>query len=152
MITDDTTTHGEVGDRCVKCGAKVLTACPTCGHRIRGDYHVPGVVAIGFETPRPDFCDNCGAAFPWVDRAGRIHELENRLDDEDLDPATELIVREQLEALVDAEMDEKEAARRWKRVRELAPGLWEQSGARRIIETLATEYVKRQLGLNEPGA
>jgi hypothetical protein len=146
MITDDLTCRGDTGERCTKCGAKVLRACPECGHRIRGDYHVEGVVAVGFETPVPSFCDRCGAAFPWVDRQGRIYELENRLDDEDISEGERLIVREQLEALLDADLDEREAARRWKKIRELAPGLWEKSGARSIIETLATEYVKRQIG------
>lgn len=150
LISADLTREGEIGKRCTECGAVVLQGCPECGHRIRGDYHVEGVAGVGVPPDDPpSFCDSCGAAFPWVDRRGRIHELENRLDDEGLDPAVELAVREQLEALKDAEMDEKEAARRWGRVKELAPGLWEQSGAKKIIETLATEYVKRQVGLTE---
>lgn len=145
VITDRMEHHGQIGERCTTCGGRILTACPECGYRLRGDYEVEGVMFIG-EPSRPSFCDKCGAAFPWVDRQGRIYELQNRLDDEGLDPATELLVREQLEALMDPDMDEDEAARVWKRVIGLAPGFWEKSGVRKIIESLATAYVLKQLG------
>jgi len=85
--------------------------------------------------------------YPWVDRAGRILDLENLLDREDLEPATELAVREQLEALMDPDIDEKTAEKRWRRVRELAPGLWENSGAQSVATSLMTEALKRALGL-----
>lgn len=147
LVTDDTTRHGEIGNRCTVCGAPVLRACPVCEHRIRGDYHVEGVAVIGL-APRspPNFCDGCGAAFPWVDRQGRIYELQNLLDEEGLDSASELIAREQLEALLNADINEEEAVRRWKKVKELAPGLWEKSGASSIIESLVSSYIRGQIG------
>jgi hypothetical protein len=135
----------QIGERCTTCGARILIACPECGHRLRGEYYVEGVLGWSADTPRPSFCDKCGTAFPWVDRQGRIYELQNRLDDEGLDPAIELAVREQLDALLDPDMDEKEAARIWKRVIESAPGLWEKTGAKKIIESVATAYVLKQL-------
>jgi hypothetical protein len=146
LITDDVSRHPEVGVRCTKCGAAVLVACPDCGHRIRGAYYVEGVVFLGEPSPPPNFCDSCGAAFPWVDRQGRIYELQNLLDAEQLDSASELIVQEQLKALVNADIDDEEAVRRWKKVKELAPGLWEKSGARSIIESVATAYIRSHLG------
>jgi hypothetical protein len=147
LITDDTSRHPEIGQRCTKCGAPVLTACVECGHRIQGDYHVEGVATIGFApADPPNFCDECGAAFPWVDRQGRIYELQNRLDDEHLDSSSELIAREQLEALLNVDIDDEEAVQRWKKVKELAPGLWEKSGARTIIESLATAYIRAHAG------
>jgi hypothetical protein len=145
MITDDMILMPEVGERCTKCGAEVLTACPRCDFRIRGDYFVEGFFG-GEEAPRPNFCDKCGEAFPWVDRQGRIYELQNRLDDEHLDPADELLVREQLEALMSADIDDEEAVRRWRKIKDLAPGLWEKSGARRIIESVASAYIRSQIG------
>jgi hypothetical protein len=81
-----------------------------------------------------------------VNRQGRIYELQNRLAEEDLDPASELIVREQLEALLDSDIEDEEAARRWSKVKELAPGLWEKSGARTIIDSLATAYIRKHVG------
>lgn len=96
---------------------------------------------------RPEFCRDCGSPYPWVDRAGRIQHLENLLDDEHLDDATELAVREQLEALTDPDLDDKTAERRWRRVGELAPGMWEKSGARAVATSLMTEALKRALDL-----
>ena len=105
-----------------------------------------GVIDLTPASDPPNFCDRCGSAFPWVDRQGRIFELQNKLDDEHLDQATELLVREQLEALLNADIDDEEAARRWKKIKELAPGLWEKSGVRNIIESLVTAYVRAQAG------
>lgn len=135
------------GKRCSQCGAVVLTACVACGSPIRGELIVPGVVAIGFEYVPPDFCDDCGAPFPWVGRQGRIHELENLLDEEHLDPADELAVREQLRALAANDLDEDEQARRWRRVKKLAPGLLQKGAAQRIVESVATAVVRARLGL-----
>jgi hypothetical protein len=44
------------------------------------------------EYAPPDFCIQCAKPFPWVSRQGRSYELMNLLDDEQLDPATELEV------------------------------------------------------------
>jgi hypothetical protein len=139
--------NSEVPKRCPECGAEVLTACPSCGHRIRGYRSVPGVVDLTGQYARPDFCDECSTPFPWVTRQGRIYELMNLLDQEDLDAATELEVREQLEALADSEIDDAEAKRRWQRVKKGAPGLWEKSGARNILETVVSAAIKGGLGL-----
>ena len=131
---------GPIPPRCAAGGAKILTACPECGERIRG---------LGGEADYepPDFCDHCSSPLPWVSRQGRIYELMNLLDDEDLDAATELDVREQLEALHDPDLDEQEAARRWKRVKDAAPELWSKSGAQRILETVVGATIKSQLGV-----
>jgi len=52
-----------------------------------------------------------------------------------------------LEALLNADLDEEEAVRRWKKIKELAPGLWEKSGARSIMESLATTYIRTHVGI-----
>jgi hypothetical protein len=140
-------TLGEVGERCPTCGAKVLTGCPKCRTRIRGYYHVSGVISFTGDYAPPRFCDSCGAPFPWLDRQGRIFELENMLDDEDLDDASELAVREQLRALADPDLDEDEERKRWERVKRYAPGLWEKSGGRAILETVVSAAIRGQLGL-----
>lgn len=51
---------------CNQCGQKTIIACPECSHPIKGYFEVPGVVAIGFETPVPRHCENCGKPYPWV--------------------------------------------------------------------------------------
>jgi hypothetical protein len=142
--------HVETGDttkwpfskRCPECGAQILTACPTCGSRIRGyTEHYTSVM----DYKPPSFCDSCGGPFPWVDRKGRIYQLENILDDEDLDEATRLKVRESLEALQRSDLSEDEESRLWKRVKALSPGLMDAGG--RIIESLVSGAIRAQLGL-----
>jgi hypothetical protein len=64
---------------------------------------------------------------------------------ERLDPATELYVREQLDALADPELTEDQQRERWKRIKERAPGLTAAGG--RIIEGLASAAIRQQLGL-----
>lgn len=127
--------------RCLYCGAKVLFGCTSCPARIRGELR--GVVQYEFQPP--DFCDHCGAPHPWLSRQGRIYELMNILDEEDLDPADELAVREQLEPLANPDLDDAEQERRWRRVRELAPTLWEKSGAQRIIKTVVSAAIRARL-------
>lgn len=98
-------------------------------------------------TARPDFCEDCGAPFPWLSRQGRIYLLENMLDKEDIDGATRLAVQEQLEALVNPDLEEAEEERHWQRVKALVPGSWEKSGAQKILETVVSAAIKAQLGL-----
>jgi hypothetical protein len=123
----------------------VLTHCPACNFRIRGYHYIPNVVH-GHYT-KPDFCDNCGAAFPWVGRQARIYELQNRLDDENLDPATELVVREQLDALIDPDLDEADQVKRWQRIKNAAPDFLLKAATSPIVTTLVTAEAKKQLGL-----
>lgn len=50
---------------CTECGAETITACPECKAQIRGYYHVPGVIgSFGYE--KPNYCHNCGEAYPWT--------------------------------------------------------------------------------------
>jgi hypothetical protein len=142
----NTKTRADLSERCATCGAVVLVKCPVCGHRLRGRFYVARVIVTQDYEP-PDFCDGCGAPFPWVSRQGRIYELMNLLDDSELDPATELEVREQLEALSNPDVPDDEAARRWAKIKEKAPTLWEKTGAQRIIETVVTAAIKAQLDI-----
>jgi hypothetical protein len=93
---------------CPECGQKVINRCPSCSEPILG----PEAIADAFGNldtegwSRPEFCRRCGGAFPWVDRQGRIYQLENMLADEGLDEATEFAVREQLEALANPDLSE----------------------------------------------
>ena len=73
--------------------------------------------------------------------------LQNLLDEEDLDPANELEVREQLQILMSGDLADEEQHRRWERVKQLAPGLWANSGARTILESVVSASIKAALGL-----
>jgi hypothetical protein len=146
VISIDTTSKG-ASQRCSECGATVLTSCERCGHRIRGYYYVEGVIGWSSEYSPPSFCHECGSPYPWVGRTGRIYELENRLEEEELDPAEALALREDIEALIAADPDnEEEQKRLWQRIARRAPAVWEKSGARTITETLVTAAVRRSMG------
>jgi hypothetical protein len=142
VITGAIDPTNPVQQRCHTCGAQVLTKCEGCGARLRG---LPERVA-GRLTP-PDFCDECGSPHPWLTRQGRIYMLQNMLDEESLDPALALEVREQLEALTDPDLEESEQRERWERVRQLAPTFWDKSGAQKVLETVVSSAIKSGLGL-----
>jgi hypothetical protein len=67
---------------CVKCGEPTIDACPNCQKHIKGEYYVPGVVAISSHTPSaPSFCPECGKSYPWTDRRLAVaKELADDLD------------------------------------------------------------------------
>jgi len=51
---------------CGTCGAETIDKCPSCGHFIRGFYHIPGVVSMS-DFAAPAFCYNCGKPYPWTE-------------------------------------------------------------------------------------
>jgi hypothetical protein len=133
--------------RCAICGAEVLTECPRCQKMIRGSYFVPGFIGFTENYESPDFCADCGHPFPWASRQARIWELMNLLEAEQLDPAAELAVREQLQALATIDVEDAEQEGGWERVRRLAPTLWEKTGVQQIVTTLVLAEARVRLGL-----
>jgi hypothetical protein len=131
VATDDLNrrAHGEWLQHCATCGAEILSWCPGCGTRIKGRHIAP---AVGSTYVPPEFCDFCGAPFPWVGRQGRIYALENRLvGDAHLDPAIDRDVRDCLKALAaldPADLGSERDVQLWQRIREVAPALWEALG------------------------
>jgi hypothetical protein len=106
----------------------------------------PGVARRAGAKPVP-FCDGCGSAHPWATRQERIYELENLLEEEDIDPADELVVREHLERLRDGEaLSEKDQAELWKKVKAAAPKLITGAG-KTIVVPLISAVIRRQLGI-----
>lgn len=138
--TGDTETNA-VFDHCPECGAPVLTGCLSCGRRIRGWWRG----GIDAERVVPPFCEFCGSPHPWADRKSRVYQLENLLDAEDLDEPTRLKVHSELEALSKSDLPEEEEAQRWRRVKEMAPGLID--AGQRIIESVVSAAIRAQVGL-----
>lgn len=64
-ITDMYDSYPDDGQKyCGKCGSETIYKCPVCDVKIRGFYHVEGVV--GFNGPEvPLNCHNCGKSYPW---------------------------------------------------------------------------------------
>jgi hypothetical protein len=73
---------------CAKCGAATIHACQTCGAEIKGDYDVEGVIAIGFSTPVPTHCENCGQPFPW---SAKLHAAAKAVEKGDVGDALTLV-------------------------------------------------------------
>ena len=53
---------------CEKCGSNTVFKCLHCNTKIRGYYHVEGVVGGG-GADVPLNCHNCGKSYPWKNRA-----------------------------------------------------------------------------------
>lgn len=52
---------------CSKCGEATVTSCQHCNADIKGFYHMARVANL-LPYHGPNFCDNCGAAYPWTER------------------------------------------------------------------------------------
>ena len=69
-------------DFCNKCGEKTITTCQECNAKIRGKYHVPGAVRLGYNYTTPSYCSSCGVAYPWVaEKLNAAMELADLLDE-----------------------------------------------------------------------
>lgn len=87
VITDSYDQYPEHGKSfCDTCGEKTITQCLHCGSNIHGDYEEVGVCCLGFSTPAPAYCYNCGKPFPWTEsNLNSLKELlllENLTDSE----------------------------------------------------------------------
>ena len=56
-------------------------------------------------------------------------------------------MHEQLTALLNPELDEKEQLKRWKRIREAAPGFLLNTASQPIVVSLITGVARKELGL-----
>src|ERR1700722_15543237 len=91
QITDRARQYPEFRSKfCKKCGAATIDACPTCNTPIPGEYVSEGVISIGFTTPIPSYCTNCGTAYPWHQAAiDNLKEIlrEGDLSEQDIEAA-----------------------------------------------------------------
>lgn len=122
---------------CPECGAELLGCCAVC---------LGGIRLNAGQSP-PKFCADCGKPFPWLTRPERFYQLENMLDREDADEATQLLVQDDFKALrTSSELDEKQQLEIWKRVRTMAPSLF-SGPCLEVTKTLLTPYLQEGLGL-----
>lgn len=137
---------GPVAPRCGRCGAEILTACPSCNSPLRGSY--VGVAVVG---GAPDnFCWSCGDPYPWATRQAIVYHIENLLaGDKTLAEGDRRALREQLASLNQTPSAgkgvEHEQVAALKALRTLAPTIW--NAAAPLVTALATAEMKRQLGL-----
>ena len=127
---------------CPKCGKATIDVCQNCKAGIRGEYYVPGVVAVTRYKP-PRFCYRCGSPFPWtVEKISAAKELADELDE-----LTEND-RETLKGTIDdlsADSPRTEiAARRYRRVMAKA-GKGVAASMKHVMIEVATEVAKRAM-------
>jgi hypothetical protein len=131
---------------CGQCGAPVLQRCGSCGALLLGTVRFIPPLPSRMEEP-DSFCWDCGEPYPWAGREERVVKLFDRIDHEDLDPATLLTVREQI-AILSAPVNEAtddERVQAGNRIMDLAPGAWK--ALLPVLQGLLTAEAKRQLGL-----
>lgn len=93
VLTDRLENSARDDKFCDKCGARAISKCPTCNANIRGDIKDSGVLVLGYTTPAPKYCPECGAPFPWtvstIEALKEIAELDDELTSEDVETLTE---------------------------------------------------------------
>ncbi len=128
---------------CERCGAPTIVACPNCGQPIRGEYHVEGVIAAGFEFPAPGFCAKCGHAYPWT--AARLEAARALADDLDaLSGEEREVLKKSLDDLVRDTPQTQVAAQRFKKFAATA-GKQAADGLRAILIDVVSEAAKKAL-------
>ena len=70
--------------KCDKCGEDTIHECPECGTPIRGEYQVEGVVDMTSGPDPKDYCHQCGASYPWADKAEDFADVDASVLDEEL--------------------------------------------------------------------
>jgi hypothetical protein len=104
---------------------------------------------IGFASePLPSCCDGCGAAHPWATREQRICELENILDEENIDEADRVFVRDRLRERREAkDLDGKRERQLWTQIRDRSGRFLTSQPVQRIPETVVSAAIRSQLGI-----
>jgi len=128
---------------CEKCGAKTMDTCPKCQQKIRGEYHVPGVVNLTVKTAPPRFCHHCGEPYPWTESSlNAAREYIRELDG--LDDNERGIMSRSLDDLVRDTPNSNVAVLRFKKLAAKV-GLEAWKGLKEIIIRVVTEGIAKQL-------
>lgn len=127
---------------CPKCGKQTTQTCLKCYSEIKGYYHVDNVISFSNYSTHA-FCDNCGEAYPWTERARKaahdiIHFSETLSFDEmiELDNSIQELIKDSPQSKL-AELDFKKYAA--KAGKEVANGL------RDILIDIVSETLKKSI-------
>ena len=135
-----------VPDRCITCGQETLVKCPNCSFRIRGNKTGKGYFDFD-DAPNPGFCDICGEIFPWATRTERIYELENRLDQESIDPEDRAAIAIELGKLLNLELTEEEQKSIWLRISEKAGQSLRSPRIADLVASIASKVILKAMGM-----
>lgn len=130
-------------DYCEECGQPTITECPSCDASIPGEYHVPNVVSLsGSDFEAPDFCGDCGDAYPWMaEQLDAARELAREMEGLDADERD--LLEESLDDIVQETPRTELAAKRVKELMAKAKG----PGAQALTSILSNIATKAAMGL-----
>lgn len=135
-------------NHCDECGEKTIMACPECSTPIRGEYQVPGVVAITHYSA-PAFCHSCGTSFPWTQR--KLDAAKELADEfEELTKKEREKLKGSLDDLISDTPKTQVAEARFKRLMKKA-GREAYDGMKSILVDVVSEAVKKSVfGIYKP--
>lgn len=106
---------------CKKCGASVIEQCLNCRALIPGAY--PGVIEPLGSIPVPDYCNQCGKAYPWTSK--KIEEIKNVVHtSQELQEKDKTQIENALEQLNRGNLSDKEQITIFTKFKKLAPKAW----------------------------
>jgi len=126
---------------CSKCGERTIRTCSSCNNPIPGQYHVEGVVSVGFRYHPPAYCQSCGSAFPWTTRGIQAAIEFAKLE---LDEADKEVFEQNVGELVKDSPQTKVAAARIRKVFAKSGSAFGDS-IREILVDIASESAKKML-------
>lgn len=151
VVDPDTRTSFDVSSQgtrtvdkfCAGCGSPVMFRCPSCEQPLPG--HRLG--ALG-RPKADDFCRQCGGAFPWTSRSGKIARLRDLLANEELDDHDRMEAQEALDVLTtpaDAHTEEQRRRALGKLKGLASAGWW--NIAMPVLTSFLSAELRRQAGL-----
>lgn len=127
---------------CSQCGIQTITACQSCSTAIRGCYHVPGVIGL-FRYSKPQYCFQCGTAFPWTTASlAAASDLVDDLDTLTSDEKQQL--KDSLPDLIRETPKTPVAEGRFKRIMKKV-GAEAAGGIRAVLIDVVSEAVKKSI-------
>lgn len=134
----------ELAKFCNRCGAPILTACPSCGTALRGYYHVPMVVSARKYQP-PSFCFSCGQPMPWTaSRLEAARELAAEM--EELSEEDREVLTDTFDDLARDTPKTQLAATRYRRITAKL-GKSAAEALREILVDIASETARKAMGI-----
>lgn len=130
---------------CEKCGAKMLSKCPSCGNSIK-EWHRPDYFVAGKPRyERASYCKNCGKPYPWT-QAALDAGNDLVLELEELDVLQRQKLAESLPDIITETPKTQVAVVRVRKAM-LSVGKFAADSIRQFIIDFGCELAKKQLGL-----
>ncbi|MDW8551090.1 DUF2321 domain-containing protein [Staphylococcus nepalensis] len=127
---------------CKECGQPTISNCLNCSTSIQGYYHVPGFLGA-YDYPVPNYCHECGTAYPWTEKVlNKAVELVSL--DEQLSEEHRTIIKSAIPDLLIDSPTTPVAQAKYKKYMSYAAD-YVQEGARNLLIDVVSETVKKSL-------